>query len=623
MNTFKDNDIIVLSDRDHILLRSNMYLGAVDKTASEEFILEEGKFVKKEIEYVPGLIKIINEIIDNSIDEAVRTNYEFANKIKIEIDEYSVRVEDNGRGIPVKKAANSEHYMPVLAFCEARAGSNFIDDANRNTIGMNGVGSSITNIYSSYFEVETSDGSNKLKLICKNNMESDEFTIQKCKYKFTNVFFKPDLNRFGLDKIDDVHISIIYQRIAFLSISHPEIKFYLNKKRVFLGNEKSFLSMFSDNYEIINGENWFIGVFPSHSDDFSFFSYVNGLYIKNGGNHVDFAINEIIYRMRDKLIRKYKSIKPADIKNKLSVVVFFNNFKNMKFDSQTKEKLTNSVSEIKDFVNYSSEDWDNFSKKILKNKEITEPVIDLFRIKEEFRKRQELKNVSKQKKRVVSDKYYSAIGDKKYALLTEGDSACGSLMSILGRTGRGYFALRGKPLNTYDISVSRLINNNEIQTIVDVLGLDLTDPDTDMNYEKVIIASDQDADGNHIRSLLLTFFHRFTPRMIKDGRIGYLETPLIVGSQKGKIKKWFFNLNDYNNFLDKNKYNWSYKKGLGSFRKEELQEIIQKENGFENLLVTYEITDDSFKELEIWMKGSEADARKEKLAGKSFNISVV
>jgi DNA topoisomerase-2 len=488
---------------------------------------------------------------------------------------------------------------------------------------MNGIGSKVTNVFSSYFKVDTSDGKNRLVLVCKDNLKTNDFTISKDSRQHTKVKFKPDLKRFNLSTIDHIHIMLIKQRLLFLSLSHPEIKFYFNKEKMNINNEKNFMSLFSDSFEIFQGKNWFIGLYPNDEDDFNFFTYVNGLHIKNGGNHISHISSEFVNRIRDKLVKKFKSIKPGDIRNKLSLVVFFKDFPNMKFDSQTKETLTNSINEVRDYLELTSENWDSFNKKILKNSEILDPIVDMFKLKEEFKKRKELKKISNGKKKVASDKYFPPTENKKYLALCEGDSASGSLMSILGRKDFGYFALKGKPLNTYDVKTLKLAANKEIQTLVDILGLDLTDPNTDMEYEYVVFAADQDSDGFHIRSLLLTFFDRFTPKLLKAGRICFMDTPLVLGKKKNEIKKWFFDFESYKNFKSEEKLEWNYCKGLGTWVKKDLQEIIEKTGGFEKLLTAFEVTNDSERNLKIWMKGSEADERKKKLFNKAFNISTV
>ncbi len=621
----KEQQIIQLSDRDHVLQRSQMYLGSKDFIMTEDFIYNNGKIQKEEISYVPGLIKIINEILDNSIDEAVRTNYQFSNKIKIEITDTKIKIRDNGRGIPVKKSPGTEEYMPVLAYCHARSGSNFSDE-NRKTIGTNGLGAVITNIFSKNFKVSTSDGKNRLTLECKNNLSTKEVSIHKNSSKYTEVVFEPDLKRFSMKRIDETHKNIIYQRILFLSMAFPQIAFQYNNKKVKIHNSKKFLELFSDSYEVFTGDNWFIGIYPNEQEDFSFFSYVNGLNLKRGGNHVDVISNSISYNLKELLVRKYKTIKPGDIKNKLSFVVFFNDFPNMKFDSQTKETLTNSVKEIKDYLQITNEDFNKIAKKISKNENLTDPIVELFKLKEEFKKRQELKKLSSSKrKRITSDSYYPPVGDKKYLFITEGHSASASISRILGRRNIAYYALRGKPLNTYETKIKRMSSNREFKEIVEILNIDLLNKNTELDFEKVVILSDQDSDGIHIRSLLLTFFNRFTPKALELGKIGFMNTPLIIAfDKKMEPKKWFFSLNDYYNNKEQLKgLELKYYKGLGSFNKEDLQKVIQKIGSMEDLFVSFKKSEGCDHSIKQWMSSANSLDRKNFLFGRKFNVSSV
>lgn len=620
----KEQKIIQLSERDHILLRPSLWIGSVSKSTSEEFILEKEKFEKKEISYVPGLVKIVNEIIDNSVDEAVRTKYQFSNKIRIDVDTDSVRIWDNGRGIPVKQD-NSGIYMPELAFCNARAGSNFEDDEERITAGLNGVGATLTNVYSNYFEVQTSDGEQKFTLICKDNLGEKETKVRKNGKKFTEVFFKPDLKRFGLEEIDQDHLLIIKQRILFLSITHPQIKFYFNKKRIAFASEREFLSYFSDNFEIVKGENWFIGIYPNE-EEFFHFSYVNGLHMKKGGSHIDYISTEISNRGRELLRKKYKEIKPTDIKNKLSMVVFMNDFKNMKFDSQTKESLTNLTSEVRDyFKNGNYLDWDPFVKRIIQNPSIQENIVEFFKLKEEIKKKKLVQSLSGNRKgRVQSENYFPPIGEKKYLFITEGASATGGISKVLGRKGIAYYSLRGKPLNVLECKIGRLIKNQEIKDIIDILDLDLTDHDTDMSFDKVIILSDQDSDGIHIRSLMLTFFHRFSPKVFKERRICYMNTPLMIAYKNSYPEKWFFSFKEYNDWKDGKKgYEYKYYKGLGSFNKKDLDEVIRQSGSMEDFFVSFEFNGRSKQAIEKWFSNKKAEDRKDELRDREFNLFLI
>lgn len=216
--------------------------------------------------------------------------------------------------------------------------------------------------------------------------------------------------------------------------------------------------------------NFTVCVFPNEYDEFKFYTYVNGIDISKGGTHIDYISYEITSRIRDKLIKKYKTIRPGDVKNKLSLVVFFTGFANPEFDSQTKESLSNSQGDITRHLN-GKLDFDALAKKILKNDAIIGPVVETFKIKEELKARQELRAAKKIK--VTTDKYMASIGEKKYCLLCEGLSARGGLSSALGRKGFSYFAGRGVPLNAYDAKIQAISANAELKDIAAILELDL------------------------------------------------------------------------------------------------------------------------------------------------------
>lgn len=618
----KDNTIVKLDDRTHVLLRPQMYIGSTDKIRSEEFFLKENKFKKTEIEYVPGLIKIINEIIDNAIDEAVRTEFKFANSIRVTVTDTSVTVKDNGRGIPVKKIEGTDHYMPVVAFCETKAGSNF-SDVDRETIGMNGIGSTATNIFSKKFVAETSDGTNKLVLSCSDNMGTIDFDVRKNSQQYTKVYFEPDLEKFKLSKIDDIHKAIIKQRLYFLSMSFPAIKFYFNDERTHFGNYSNFVEKFSEKFEILSSKDFFVAVTPNESDDFSFFSYVNGLYLKEGGNHITLITNEIVNRLREKIQRKYKNIKPGDIKNKLHIVVFFNNFKSMRFNSQSKEMLSNSFEQIREYMSVSEEEWDKFViRKIYKNESIIDPIVEMYRLKEEYKNKQALKNaVDTGSKRVVVDGYLAPTNNKKYLVLSEGLSAMSGISAVLGRKDYGYYPLRGKPLNVYETKIQRIVNNEEIMDILKILEIDVSGKKHSLSYQNVLIATDADLDGSHIRGLLLAVFHRFTPKALSEGRIKVLVTPMIIVKKKDEIIEYFNDFESYNRYAaeHKNGYEFEYKKGLGSWKAKELKSLFDK-HGIDKFIESFEETDTTEHHLQEWMSYKTADVRKSYMYDKEVNL---
>lgn len=634
----KDNKVVKLSDIQHILLRPFMYIGSIDETETEEYLLNnEGKYELTKVSYVPGLMKIINEIIDNSIDEAIRTKFEYANKIRIEITDNSVEVEDNGRGIPVEIIKGTDEYMPVVAFTHPRAGANF-NDEDRDTIGMNGIGSVATNVFSKLFKVKTSDGKKVLYLKCQDNLSKHDFTVNDSDKKFTRVYFEPDLQRFKLTKINDSIKAIVKQRLSYLSLVYPDIHFTFNGEKIRFKNKKEFVKAFNEEYEMYEDDNYFIAILPNKYDDFKFFSLVNGLYMKSGGTHIDAIIGNISGKLRDKIKAKNKewNVLPGDVKNKLFTLIIMNNYNNMKFDSQTKEKLTNSWGEVKAYLNtgtsteksfddfINTKEYASFIDKIYKNEAITFPIVETFKIKEEFRKRKELKGLLKNSgKRIDVEKYLPPIGEKKYLVLGEGDSAVGGISRILGRKGFGYYTLKGKPLNAFEISTGKLLENKEFTEIIKILELDLQEKDSEMSYEGVLIASDQDLDGIHIRGLLLTFFYKYVPHLLKEGRIRFLNTPMIILFNKNKTPyKYFFDFDNYNDFKSKNdidKYEITYYKGLGTFEGDELKGIIEKE-GLDKFIQTFEVDENTERLIKEWMSKETSDKRKEYLRGRMFDL---
>lgn len=395
-----------------------MYIGASNVVEVEDYCLVNDKIQRTSVKCVPGLLKIINEIIDNSVDIAIKTNFEGCNSVSVKITDDTVVVEDNGPGIPVSKNPEGE-YIPFVCWGYAMSGSNFDNDENRTHLGMNGVGSYCTNVWSTEFTGISDDSKNRYTVKFKNNALDYKETVSNSVSKGVTVKFKPDLKRFGIEKIDQTHKDLVYQRLLNLSISFPLIQFKFNNKAIKTKNFKSYVSSFADegSFEVFQSDNFSFAVIPSPSDEFQQFSYLNGLNIKDGGTHIDVIANNIVSLLRDSLSKKYKTIKPADIKNKLMIVGVFKNFANPKFNSQTKEKLTNSVSEVNQY--FGDIDYQSLSKKILKNSNIISPIIEVFKIKEELKNRQELKTLNKAKK-IKDEHYLPALKESKYIMVVEG-----------------------------------------------------------------------------------------------------------------------------------------------------------------------------------------------------------
>lgn len=608
--------IKTLTTVEHIILRKQMYLGSSALSEYEDWIINDENILSFEkLSYVEGIKKILFEIIDNSVDEYIKTNGEFSTKINIQMTKNFFSCEDNGRGISVEKDENG-NWMPYTALCVPMSGSNFSDE-ERMSIGTNGLGGKICSIFSSDFEAITCDGKNKIKIHTKNNLK--EINIGKpisSSKNGTKISFTPDFEKFNISEFPIDLFVLIKTRLKFLSWFYPKCSFTFNGEKINI-KAKDIASMFPQPSIVLNEQNVYICIYPSEEP--YTLTYVNGLSLRRGGTHIDYIMNKVINDIRDKVSKKYKAIKPADIRNRLGIVCFFNDFPNCAFDSQTKETLTNSIGDISNYLKNNEIDLDKLTAKILKSKTIIDNITDLFKLKEELAEKKELAKLGKIKKDIDSEKYYPPIGktEKKYLMITEGFSAFSGISPILGRKSIGYYMLKGKILNVFDLKPVKFMANQEIKELVNILGIDINDSNTDMTYDKIVILTDADADGNAIAGLVLTLFYKIAPGIIKSGKICRLETPLLIGSKGDKIEEYYFSLPDKSKM--KKNLDYFYLKGLGSWTKSKLNQIIEKEGGIEGLMTPYEYDEEIEKSIERWF-GDDSNKRKEVLRGKEFHI---
>lgn len=620
----KDNrDIKTLTTIQHILARPSMYIGGTAPSEHDMWIYnEDGSIQLSKVTYTEGLLKLINEGIDNSVDEFTKTDGKYATKISVTLTDDTFTIEDNGRGIPVKQTSTGE-WMCVNAVCKPMSGSNFDNDSERTSIGVNGIGIKAANIYSKRFECVTCDGKNRMKIICKENLSSERHTLLAVSDRTgTKISFTPDFSRFGVEKFTKDIYTIVETRLRFLSFFYPKCTFNFNGKKVNI-RAKELSSMLPSPNVVLNDSNVYICVYPSEEP--RSLSYVNGIYLPRGGSHVDYIMNKIISDVREKVSKKYKTIKPADIRNRLGIVVFFKNFTNCAFDSQTKETLTNSQADVTSYLRNNEIDLDRFTAKILKENEIIDNITELYKLKEELAERKALKSANVKKKDVDSDKYFPPVSGsgKKYLMITEGYSAFAGISPILGRKGIGYYSLKGKILNLIGMSPSKFMQNQEVSDLVNILGIDLEHPEsTDLNYDYVVVLSDADNDGIHIASLLCAFVNRLCPNLFKEKRFCYLRTPVIIESKGDKVVNYYFDLEEYTRSKHDPRLTSKYVKGLGSHTKSQLNQVITKEGGMQNLLQAYTSDSHTSKSIDDWM-GNNSDFRKNRLKGKEFHIDSI
>lgn len=567
------SDFKVLTDREHVKLRSGMYAGSTVAEPISGII--NFKYQIKTI--VPALIKCVDEVVQNSIDEWVRTEGKFANNISISIentiDGTEVCVSDNGRGIPVKQIGNS--YQPVLAWTELRAGSNFDDSAGRITAGSHGMGSSIVNILSDSFIGISDDGEKRCTVTCSDGMSNIEYSITASKLRGTTVRFVPSLSHFGLQEFTSDHIDVIRDRIVNLAILYPSINFCFNGESITFKNLKHVAKQFHESAIAFDDKNISM-IFSTSGEDEEFrgHCYINGIYVKNGGSPVDYVMNRVIETLRTVITKKHKiSVLPNQIRQHLLFACWISEFKNLKFDSQTKERITNSQAECSAILGHI--DYEGIAKKILNTPEIIDPMISAILYKKELADRLALAKATKDSDRanlrkIVKFTDASNKTDRLNCILgiCEGDSANNSLLSA--RTEYiGSYPLKGKPINVMGASIRDIMNNKELVDLLTITGLKIGEPVKSLDqlrFGKIAIISDQDHDGGHIAGLLCALFKKFWPELFELGAIYRFITP-ITKVEIGKTIKFFYTTEEFNQWAADNKhkkYVSRYLKGLGS-----------------------------------------------------------
>ncbi len=572
-------DFKILTARQHVRERIGMYMGSSAKEPIERFIVGDWKTA----EYVPALSKMIDEILDNSIDEAIRTNFKFANKINVSVDNNKVTVTDNGRGIPQElvydETTDSKIARATAAWTRVNAGTSFDDD--RVTIGTNGVGSAATNFLSAKFVGKTWTNGKMLTVECKNGAETINEKTTPRDGNGTEVWFVPDFNLFECESLDQFDtISLIEDRLMSLQMAFPEIAFSFNKRRIKVNNLKKYAELFGEEAIIEKSDN--LSFFITTSEDgFRTNSFVNGVNTRQGGTYVDFIVNGIVDDLVTMIKRKHKiEVVKSTIKNGLTFVMFAKNFTNPKFDSQTKERLTNPTGNVKEHAIASGiREADFFARKIINTPSIIDPIIEAQLAKKIAADKRAAAMAQKKLRKVKVAKHIAANKDDATLKIVEGDSAMGFLLKVRDPNKVGAYPLRGVIMNTWDMKPADVLKNKELSELVSVLGLDITNPNSvdDMTYEHIATLTDADHDGiGHISPLLIAFFYKFWPRLLLEKKVKITRTPIMISS-KGKEVKWFYTYEEANEFKSNdNGWKHRYIKGLGSLEQDEYDKIINQ-----------------------------------------------
>lgn len=572
-----------LTDTEHVLLRPGMYIGSVKPHTEEVFLLDRRswKLIPKEITYNPGFLKLFDEIVSNSVDEHKRNTKLNQIKVTVDVDTNKISIWDNG-GIPVEIHKEYNEWVPEMIFSNLKTGSNFDDTEERTVVGTNGVGSTLTNIFSKEFNIDTCDGKKRFTQTFSNNMaKKTKPSVVSAKKGFTEISYIADFTRFGMKRIDKASIQMIEKRLYDIAACNPKLKIWLNGDVISFKSFKEYSELYTTPVFYEQSENWQIGIGHSTSG-FKAVSFVNSVETKDGGTHVNNITWQITQYLRDKIKRKHRvDVKPSELKQHL--YLFINcTVINPAFSSQTKEKL---ITEPKDFG--STHELSERTLKQVLNSEIIQSVLDWIEKKKAADERAKLRKLNKglDKKKVVKLIDAKKKGDRSNCTLAifEGDSASSAFRQFRNPNTQGAFPLRGKFVNVRESIPSKVVQNKEVQSLMAALGLKIGHEPEDLRYGKILLYTDADVDGNSISALLINFLGKYWPELFEQGKVLKVETPLMV-AKKGNQTLSFYSDEDYKSWESKQRSlsSWSieYKKGLAALENEEYQEIISNPKTF-------------------------------------------
>ena len=594
-----------LSQYEHILKRPDSYIGSIEfqKERLWVFNSETEQLEFREIKYVPGLFKIFDEILVNAADNYQNDKTMKYIKVDIKQEENKIKIKNGGRGIPIEIHKKYNIYVPELIMGNLLTSSNYNDEVKKVTGGRNGYGAKLTNIYSKTFIVETANknrGKKYTQKFYKNMLKHDEPKIEDYdKDDYTCITFEPDLERFGMDKLDDDIIALFQKRVYDMAgITPKSVSVYLNGKKINVKDFEDYIQMFIDSSKEEDemdppivfekpDDRWEVGMSLSESQ-FQQVSFVNAINTSKGGKHVDYVTDKIVKAILEKIEKKDKklNIKPQHVKQHLWIFVNCL-IENPSFDSQTKETLTTKKEDFGSKFEFS----DNFLKKVLKTN-IVERCLRYAKTREEEKNLRKLNSGTKKSARLIG---IEKLDDANWAgtrnsskctlILTEGDSAKSLAMAgieVVGRDTFGCFPLRGKLLNVRECSTNKIIKNQEVQYLMKILGIKVGETYTDvknLRYGSILIMTDQDVDGSHIKGLIINFIHTFWPSLIKlNGFVRQFITPILKAT-KGKEVLSFYTIPEYKKWLEskgKKVKGWKikYYKGLGTSSNKEAQEYF-------------------------------------------------
>ncbi|KAL6100088.1 top2b [Pungitius sinensis] len=588
---------------EHILLRPDTYIGTVEPITQQMWVFdEEIGMNQREITYVPGLYKIFDEILVNAADNKQRDKNMNAIKITIDPESNTVSIWNNGKGIPVVEHKDEKMYVPALIFGHLLTSSNYDDDEKKVTGGRNGYGAKLCNIFSTKFTVETAckEYRHSFKQTWQNNMSKT--SEPKIKFfdgdDFTCVTFQPDLSKFQMEKLDKDTVALLTRRAYDVAGSCRGVKVTLNGKKLPVTGFRSYVDLYVKDkldemgvaLKVVNetvNDRWEVCLTLSEKG-FQQIGFVNSIATTKGGRHVDYVVDQIVAKLIEVVKKKNKAgvtVKPFQVKN--HIWVFVNALiENPTFDSQTKENMTLQTKSFGSKCPLS----DKFIRGAT-NCGIVESILNWVKFKAQTQLNKKCSSVKYSKIKGIPKLDDANDAGGKHSgectlILTEGDSAKSLAVSGLGVIGRdryGVFPLRGKILNVREATHKQIMENAEINNIIKIVGLQYKksyeDPESlkSLRYGKIMIMTDQDQDGSHIKGLLINFFHHNWPSLLKHTFLEEFITP-IVKVTKNKQESVFYSIPEFDEWK-KNTENFKtwhikYYKGLGTSTSKEAKEYF-------------------------------------------------
>ncbi len=512
---YTEDNIKSLDWKEHIRLRPGMYIGK----------LGDGSAVDD------GIYVLVKEVIDNCIDEYVMG---FGKNIDIKVSEHRVEIRDYGRGIPLGKV--------VDCVSKINTGGKYDSQAFQKSVGLNGVGSKAVNALSNYFKVQSyRDKKVKIAEFEKGKLRKESKIIDSSGRNGTLIVFEPDGKMFqNFHFIPEYLEEKIWNYVflnAGLTITFNGTKYYSEGGLLDLLSKKTDSE--SLRYPIIHLKGNDIEVSITHNNQYGeeYYSFVNGQYTTQGGTHLA-AFREAIV----KTVREFygKSFDATDVRASIVTAISVRVMEPV-FESQTKTKLGSQTigpdrptmrtfindfikKELDDYLHRHSEVADALQKRILQSERERKDIAGIKKLANERAKKANLHNKKLRDCRIHYDDKKGDRREDTMIFITEGDSASGSITKSRDVQTQAVFSLRGKPLNSFGLTKKIVYENEEFNLLQHALNIE--DGLEGLRYRKIVVATDADVDGMHIRLLLLTFFLQYFPDVVRHGHLYILETPL-------------------------------------------------------------------------------------------------